>query len=205
MDWFLTNMQIFASQDINWWTEVVCIIVMFYRLSFWRHPFTAEHPLVSEWCNATFLQMQNYKCKKKKKSETQWQIWTQNNWIFLISIENKCLYDAIRDLKREKKKFVKRRVWTRVDSVIRYPGARFTNCAAGVTVLYRLCLFVIPPVLIDRCLVQSAVSNLFPNQWRRLKLYLPVFCLNCCCVFYGSSKRPCIIIIFLSCFLVITT
>ncbi len=22
----------------------------------WRHPFTAEHPLVSKWCNATFLQ-----------------------------------------------------------------------------------------------------------------------------------------------------
>ncbi len=23
---------------------------------FWRHPFTAEDPLVSNWCNATFLQ-----------------------------------------------------------------------------------------------------------------------------------------------------
>ncbi len=34
--------------------------------------------------------------------------------------------------------------------------------------------------LIDRCLVQSAVSNLFPNQWRCLKLYLPLpVCLNC--------------------------
>ncbi len=28
--------------------------------------------------------------------------------------------------------------------------------------------------LIDRCLIQSAVSNLFPNQWRCLKLYLPL-------------------------------
>ncbi len=31
---------------------VVWIIVMFYQLfglSFWRHPFTAEHPLVSKW------------------------------------------------------------------------------------------------------------------------------------------------------------
>ncbi len=143
--------------------------------------------------------------KHNKSENTMTNLNTKQLNISLISIKNKCLYDAIRDLKREKKKFVKRRVWTRVDSVIRYPGARFTNCAAGVTVLYRLCLFVIPPVLIDRCLVQSAVSNLFPNQWRRLKLYLPVFCLNCCCVFYGSSKRPCIIIIFLSCFLVITT
>ncbi len=33
------------------------LLVMFYQLfglSFWRHPFTAEHPLVSKWCNATF-------------------------------------------------------------------------------------------------------------------------------------------------------
>ncbi len=26
-----------------------------FGLSFWRHPFTAEHPLLSKWCNATFL------------------------------------------------------------------------------------------------------------------------------------------------------
>ncbi len=25
--------------------------------SFWRHPFTAEDPLVSKWCNVTFLQI----------------------------------------------------------------------------------------------------------------------------------------------------
>ncbi len=29
MDLFLTNTQIFTSQDINWWTGVVWIIVMF--------------------------------------------------------------------------------------------------------------------------------------------------------------------------------
>ncbi len=29
---------------------------VFIRLSFWRHPFTAEHPLLRHWCNATFLQ-----------------------------------------------------------------------------------------------------------------------------------------------------
>ncbi len=28
-----------------------------FGLSFWRHPFTAEHPLMSKWCNATFLQI----------------------------------------------------------------------------------------------------------------------------------------------------
>ncbi len=56
MVYFVTNMKFVASQDINWWTGVVWIIVMF-GLSFWRHPFTAEDPLVDKWCNATFLQM----------------------------------------------------------------------------------------------------------------------------------------------------
>ncbi len=60
MDLFLTTTQIFASQDITWWTGVVWIIVMFYqlfRLSFWRHPFTAEDPLVSKRYNAKYLQI----------------------------------------------------------------------------------------------------------------------------------------------------
>ncbi len=64
MDLFLTNKQLLASQDVNWWTGVVWItcglLWCFYQLfglSFWRHPFTAEHPLVSKWFNATFLQI----------------------------------------------------------------------------------------------------------------------------------------------------
>ncbi len=28
-----------------------------FGLSFWRHPFTAEDPLLSKWCNVTFLQI----------------------------------------------------------------------------------------------------------------------------------------------------
>ncbi len=51
-------------QDINWWTGVMWItcglLWCFYQLfglSFWRHPFTAEDPLVSKWCNSTFLQI----------------------------------------------------------------------------------------------------------------------------------------------------
>ncbi len=50
---FLTNMQLLSSQDVNLWTGVVWItcglLWCFYQmfgLSFWRHPFTAEHPLV---------------------------------------------------------------------------------------------------------------------------------------------------------------
>ncbi len=40
---------------------ITCVLLWcFYQLfglSFWRHPFTAEHPLMSKWCNATFLQI----------------------------------------------------------------------------------------------------------------------------------------------------
>ncbi len=28
-----------------------------FGLSFWWHPFTAEDPLVSKWCNAKFIQI----------------------------------------------------------------------------------------------------------------------------------------------------
>ncbi len=71
VDLFLTNMQLFTSQDINWWTGVVWItcglLWCFYQLfglSFWRHPFTAEDPLVSKWCHATFFQI----CSDEEKT-----------------------------------------------------------------------------------------------------------------------------------------
>ncbi len=59
----LNLFQLLSSQDVNWWTGVVWItcglLWCFYQLfglSFWRHPFTAEHPLLRHWCNDTFLQ-----------------------------------------------------------------------------------------------------------------------------------------------------
>ncbi len=48
-----------------------CFYQMF-RLSFWRHPFTAEDPLVSKWCNATFLQI----CSDEDtNSSASWMAW----------------------------------------------------------------------------------------------------------------------------------
>ncbi len=38
-----------------------------FRLSFWRHPFTAEDTLLSKWCNDTFL-----------------QIWWRNKLIYIL-------------------------------------------------------------------------------------------------------------------------
>ncbi len=74
MDLFPLNMQPFTLHVINWWTGVVWIIVVFLSagLSFWRHPFTAEHPPVSKWCNATFLQI----CSDEEtNSSTSWMVW----------------------------------------------------------------------------------------------------------------------------------
>ncbi len=55
--------QLLSSPDVNWWTGVVWItcglLWCFYQLfglSFWRHPFTAKHPLLRHWCRDTFLQ-----------------------------------------------------------------------------------------------------------------------------------------------------
>ncbi len=55
MDLLITNRQLFALQDVHWWTRVVWItrgeLWCFYQLfglSFWRHLFTAEDPMVSK-------------------------------------------------------------------------------------------------------------------------------------------------------------
>ncbi len=70
---------------------------------------------------------------------------------------------------------------------------------------YRLCCASCGSscTLIDRCLVQSAVSNLFPNQWRCLKLYLPLpVCLNCRCVFWLVILFSNLSLCFLTCYFV---
>ncbi len=34
---------------------IVMILFQLFWLSFWRHPFTAEDPLLSKWCDAIIL------------------------------------------------------------------------------------------------------------------------------------------------------
>ncbi len=53
---------LWSSPDVNWWTGVVWItcgllwcFYQLFELSFWRHPFTAEHPLMRHWWNNTSL------------------------------------------------------------------------------------------------------------------------------------------------------
>ncbi len=58
--------ELLSSPDVNWWTGVVWIIVMFFiRLSFWRHPFTAEHPLLRHFS----------KSDEETNSSTSWMDW----------------------------------------------------------------------------------------------------------------------------------
>ncbi len=61
--------------------DYLCIVIFFqlFGLSFWRHPFTAEDPLVSKWCNAKFLQI----CfDEETNSSTSWMTWVNfHYWV----------------------------------------------------------------------------------------------------------------------------
>ncbi len=39
------------------WCGLLWCFYQLFGLLFWRHPFTAEHPLLRQWCNVTFLQI----------------------------------------------------------------------------------------------------------------------------------------------------
>ncbi len=51
------------------------------ELSFWRHPFTAEDPLLSKWCNATFLQI--YSNEEKKNLQLGCP---ESEYIFIVAL-----------------------------------------------------------------------------------------------------------------------
>ncbi len=87
MDLFISNMQLFTSQDCNWWTGVVFItcwlLWCFYQLfglSFWRHSYTAEDPLVSKWCNAKFPE----NCSDEETNP--FTIWMARGWVHSFHI-----------------------------------------------------------------------------------------------------------------------
>ncbi len=71
----------FPSQDVNWWTGVMWIIVMFLS-AVWTLILTAPiwDPLVSKWCNAKFLQI----CSDEKtNSLTSYMAW---GWVHFKQI-----------------------------------------------------------------------------------------------------------------------
>ncbi len=68
--------QLLSSQDVNWWTGVVWItcglLWCFYQLfglSFWRHPFTAEDPMLSD------VMLHFSKSDEETNSSTSWMAW----------------------------------------------------------------------------------------------------------------------------------
>ncbi len=73
---------------------ITCVLLQcFYQLfglSYWRHPFTAEDPLVSKWYNAEFFQI----CSDE---QTNWSAsWTARGQIFIfgwtILLNNKTIH-----------------------------------------------------------------------------------------------------------------
>ncbi len=54
---FILNAYIFNPQGTNGLESDYCILYIYqlFRLSFWRHPFTAEDPSVNMRCNTKFL------------------------------------------------------------------------------------------------------------------------------------------------------
>ncbi len=134
--------------------------------------------------------------------------------MFISDIKNQILSTSIRifclsqlrsalkaEKKREKKKFGKRRIEPLVDRIKRR-YTRFYHLRHWSWCFNWLCCsFLVLYTLIDRCLVQSAVSNLFPNQWRCLKLYLPLpVCLICHCDFWLVVLFSDLSLCFLTCY-----
>ncbi len=83
MDLFLTNMQLFTSQDVNWWTggvDYLWIIVVFYQLfglPFWRHPSLQRiHWLASD------LMLHFSKSVLMKKQTQLYRGWPDGEYIF---------------------------------------------------------------------------------------------------------------------------
>ncbi len=76
MPWWIRFLQTFSFWLLKMLTDGLewCGLWCFYLfgLLFWRHPFTAEDPLLSKWCNATFLQI----CSDEEtNSSTSWMTW----------------------------------------------------------------------------------------------------------------------------------
>ncbi len=56
-----------------------------FLLSFWRHPFTAEDPLLSKWCNAKLFLI----CSDEKTKSSTWITWT---WVHFLSFLGKLFF-----------------------------------------------------------------------------------------------------------------
>ncbi len=60
-----------------------------FELSFWRHPFTAEDPLVSKWCNAKLFSFS----LRKATMTWKWFKWFQSFWV-IYSFSNTLFHSS---------------------------------------------------------------------------------------------------------------
>ncbi len=72
MSWWICFLQARSFVFTRWynglkWCGLLWCFYQLFGLSFWRHPFTADDPLMSKWWNATFL-----------------QIWWRNKLIYIL-------------------------------------------------------------------------------------------------------------------------
>ncbi len=58
------------------WSGLLWCFYQMFGLSIWRHPFTAEHPLLSKWCKTTFLQICSHEETNSSKS------WMTRGWVY---------------------------------------------------------------------------------------------------------------------------
>ncbi len=63
--------------------------------SFWRHPFTAEHPLVNRWWNATFLQIWWRNSSRSWMAWGSWGVTPNADLIYLTENLFMTLFDSI--------------------------------------------------------------------------------------------------------------
>ncbi len=70
---FLLHKMLIDGLELCWLLDYNYVFFFqLFGLLFWRHPFTAEDPLVSKWCDATFLQT----CSdEESNSSTSWIAW----------------------------------------------------------------------------------------------------------------------------------
>ncbi len=70
-------------QDVQDVEEFICSSEQIWRnllWAVWRHPFTAEDPLMSKWCDAKFLQISS---NEETNSSTSWMAW---GWVHFQQI-----------------------------------------------------------------------------------------------------------------------
>ncbi len=87
MQWFeIKNISIdvyYKHSDIVGYLQIIVMFYQLFGLSFWRHPFTAEDPLVSKWCDGKFIQI----CSDEEtNTSTSCLVWESTFSTFLYEL-----------------------------------------------------------------------------------------------------------------------